>query len=61
MVIYANYGIRSIVKTLQKVFGSISESGTLSSANDDVVSLDEIFRLIGVEDLRQNEIKYSQK
>jgi len=61
MVIYANYGIRSIVKTLQNVFDKIAKSGTLSSANEDVVDLSEIFRLIGVEDLRQNEIKYSQK
>jgi len=59
MVIYANYGIRAIVKSLQKVFKKISESGTLSCANDDVVPMSEIFRIVAVEELNYNEKKYS--
>ncbi len=58
MVIYANYGIRSIIKTLRKVFGLIGNSGTLSSANDEVISLAEIFDIVGVKDLNENEKRY---
>lgn len=59
MVIYANYGIRAIVETVQKVFKKIVDSGTLSSANDDVVPMSEIFRLVAVDDLKANEKRYS--
>ncbi len=59
MVIYANYGIRGIVKALKKVFSLISEKKTLSAANEEVVPMSEIFRLVAVEELYSNEEKYS--
>jgi len=59
MVIYANYGIRAIVKTLQKVFKNIFDNERLSCANDEVVPMSEIFRIISVEELNFNEKRYS--
>ncbi len=58
MVIYANYGIRSIVKTIRDIFKTINKSGTLSSVNELIVPMSEIFRLIGVDDLNASEKKY---
>jgi phosphoenolpyruvate phosphomutase len=60
-VIYANYGIRACVRAMQFVFSQIARQGTLSAANGSVVDMDEIFRLVCVEDLNRNEIKYSPK
>jgi len=59
MVIYANYGIRAIVKTLQQVFKKIYENKNLSCANNDVVPMSEIFRIVAVEELTANEKRYS--
>jgi phosphoenolpyruvate phosphomutase len=60
IVIYPNYGIRCCVKAMQETFAAIAKNGTLSAANDKVVDMQEIFRLIGVEDLKYNERKYSE-
>ena len=59
IVIYANYGIRASVKTMQQMLKKIAVHGTLSAANEDVVEMGEIFRLVGLEDLQRNEQKYS--
>ena len=59
VVIYANYGIRAAVKAVSEILKTVAESGTLSSANDRVVSMEEIFRLICVDELKKNEVKYS--
>ena len=58
MVIYANYGIRAITKVLQDVFSTILEHRTLSAANDRVIPMSELFRIVGVQDLNENEKKY---
>jgi len=59
VVIYANYGIRSSILAMKKTFDLIAKNNTLSVANDEVVEMSEVFRLIGVEDLKNNEKKYS--
>jgi len=57
-VIYANYGIRSCIKAMRKAFQEIAKNRTLSSANEYVSSMEEVFKLVGLEDLRFNENKY---
>jgi phosphoenolpyruvate phosphomutase len=59
MVIYANCGIRAIVKTLQKVFKDIFENKTLSCVNENIVSMSDIFKIVSVEELKFNEKRYS--
>ena len=45
-------------KVLEKLFEKIISEGTLSAGNDLVVSMAEIFELIAVEELKENQIKY---
>lgn len=58
LIIFANYGIRAQVKALQETFGLLMHNKRLADANDHVVSMDEIFRIIYVEELRENEDRY---
>ena len=58
LVIFANYGLRAIVKALQTTFGAIMAEKHLADGNDHVASMDEIFRLIYVDELRANEARY---
>jgi phosphoenolpyruvate phosphomutase len=58
LIIFANYGIRSIVKSLRDTFSTIMEHKRLADADDQVVSMDEIFRLIYLDELRENEARY---
>ncbi len=58
LIIFANYGIRSITKALQSTFRAVMSKKCLADASDQVVSMDEIFRLIYVDELRENEERY---
>jgi phosphoenolpyruvate phosphomutase len=58
LIIFANYGIRSIVKALRSTFGSIMQDKTLTSADDEVVSMSEVFDLIYLDELKENEARY---
>jgi phosphoenolpyruvate phosphomutase len=58
LIIFANYGIRAIVKALQTTFGAVLANKRLADGNDHVVSMDEVFRLIYVDELRENEARY---
>ena len=58
LVIFANYGLRAIVKALQTTFGAIMAEKHLADGNEHVASMDEIFRLIYVDELRANEARY---
>src|SRR5487761_2012792 len=58
LIIFANYGIRSIVKALQATFGTLMTHKRLADANDLVVPMEEIFRLIYVDALKANEDRY---
>ena len=58
IVIYANCGIRATVKVIKNILSRIAETGTLSSVEDSIVDMKEIFELIGLEDLQRNEKKY---
>jgi phosphoenolpyruvate phosphomutase len=58
LIIFANYGIRATVKALQQTFADLMANRRLADANDDVVSMEEIFRIIYVDELRENEARY---
>ena len=58
LVIFANYGVRSIVRALQETFGAVMEHRRLADADEHVVPMDEIFRLIYVDELKENEARY---
>ena len=58
LVIFANYGIRAMVKALQTTFGAVMAEKHLADGNDHVVPMDEIFRLVYVDELKGNEERY---
>jgi phosphoenolpyruvate phosphomutase len=58
LIIFANYGVRAIVRALQRTFGAVLEHKRLADADEDVVGMDEIFRLIYLDELKENEARY---
>jgi phosphoenolpyruvate phosphomutase len=58
LIIFANYGIRSIVKALRSTFTNVMREKRLSSADHEVVSMAEVFDLIYLDELRENEARY---
>ncbi len=58
LIIFANYGVRAIVKSLQETFGAVMANKRLADGDDHVTSMDEVFRLIYVDELRENEARY---
>jgi phosphoenolpyruvate phosphomutase len=58
LIIFANYGVRAIVKTLQETFATVMANKRLADADEHVVPMEEIFRLIYVDELKDNEARY---
>ncbi len=58
LIIFANYGVRAIVKALQTTFAAVMEHKRLADGDDEVVGMDEIFRLIYLDELKENEARY---
>ena len=58
LAIYANYSVRAAVKILTSLFADIVNSGTLSAGNDRTVPMSEIFELIAVEEMKENQKRY---
>jgi phosphoenolpyruvate phosphomutase len=58
LVIFANYGIRAIVKALRQTFGTVMENRRLADDDDQVVSMAEVFDLVYVDELKENEARY---
>jgi phosphoenolpyruvate phosphomutase len=58
LIIFANYGVRSIVKSLRETFGTVMENRRLADADDLVVEMDDVFDLLFVDELKENEARY---
>jgi len=58
LIIFANYGVRAIVKALQGTFETVMAAKRLADADEHVVSMEEVFRLIYVDELKENEARY---
>lgn len=58
LCIYANYSVRAVVKSLQKMFDDIKKGESLSSGNNDVVDMQTIFDLIRVDRMKESQEKY---
>jgi phosphoenolpyruvate phosphomutase len=58
LIIFANYGVRSIVKSLRETFGTIMQNRRLADADDMVVEMDDVFELLFVDELKENEARY---
>ncbi|MBI1779267.1 MAG: phosphonopyruvate hydrolase [Proteobacteria bacterium] len=58
MVIYGNHAIRAAVTAMQSVFRRIREDGGIKNVHKDIVSVEEIFRLQGMDRVKANEARF---
>jgi phosphoenolpyruvate phosphomutase len=58
MVIYGNHAIRASVTAMQRVFALIRQDGGIRNAHQQVVSVEEIFRLQGMDAVKTAEKKF---
>ncbi len=58
LIIFANYGIRSVVKALRGTFETLMANKRLADADEHVSSMEAIFDLIYLDELKKNEKRY---
>jgi phosphoenolpyruvate phosphomutase len=58
LIVFSHYGVRSVVKALQSTYGAIMRNRCLADADEQVADMDEIFRLIYLDELKENEARY---
>ena len=58
MVIYGNHAIRAAVTAMQQVFAAIRRDGGIYNVDRTIVSVDEIFRLQGMDAVKRNEQRF---
>jgi len=58
MVIYGNYGIRAATTAMQDTFRRIVADGGVQNVHKDIVPVEEVFRLQGMEKTAANEKKF---
>lgn len=58
MVIYGNHAIRAAVTAMQRVFARILSDGGIQSVDKEIVSVEEIFRLQRMDQVKADEEKY---
>jgi len=58
LVIWANHNIRSAVKSMKDISKKIFDDQSLIHVEDNIVSVSEIFRLQGADELKQAETRY---
>jgi phosphoenolpyruvate phosphomutase len=61
IVIFANHGLRAGVKASQAALNALRESGRADAADAHIVPLAEIYRLVGVSELQQDESVFLPK
>jgi len=59
MVIYANHGIRASIRAMSEVFSSVYNSGNTAAVEEKIATLDEVFELQGMSQMKESELKYS--
>ncbi len=58
MVIYANHGIRASIRAMSEVFSSVYNTGSTADVEDKIATLDEVFELQGMPQMKESELKY---
>ena len=58
LIIFANYGIRSVVKALRGTFEALMANKRLADADEHVSPMEAIFDLIYLDELKKNEKRY---
>ena len=58
MVIYGNHAIRAAVTAMKDVFARIRHDGGIHAVNADIVTVEEIFRLQGMDKMKADEKRF---
>jgi phosphoenolpyruvate phosphomutase len=58
LAIFANQPLRAAVVAMREVLGRLRETGTAASIDDRICSLDDVYALVGVPELRANERRF---
>lgn len=58
MVIYGNHAVRASVTAMKNVFAAILKDGGIHNVNSEMVSVEEIFRLQGMDRVKANETRF---
>jgi phosphoenolpyruvate phosphomutase len=57
-VIFANHGLRAAIKNTQAMLSKLRETQRLSTIDDMIVPMKEVYRLMGVDELQANEAQF---
>jgi len=58
MVIYANHGLRVSVKAMEDLFDRIKQNGSIENIDAQLITVNHLFELQGVVEMKENEKKY---
>jgi phosphoenolpyruvate phosphomutase len=58
IVIFANHGLRASIRAVEQAYAKLISAGRASVLRQDIVTLQNVFDLVGVKDLEENERKY---
>jgi phosphoenolpyruvate phosphomutase len=58
MVIFANHGLRASIRAVQDTLATIRAAGNAASVDDRIVPLSEVYRLVGLNQLKSDEQAY---
>jgi phosphoenolpyruvate phosphomutase len=58
MVIYGNHAVRAAVTAMKQVFAAILQDGGIQNVNKNIVSVEEIFRLQGMDRVKVDEKRF---
>jgi phosphoenolpyruvate phosphomutase len=58
MVIYANHGLRSAIKSVSQTFSTILETGSTAAVENEVAPMKEVFEIQGMNRMKENEDRF---
>jgi phosphoenolpyruvate phosphomutase len=59
VVIFANHGLRSAIRSMRETLATLRREGFAASVDDRVVSLSEVFDLVGVDEMIEEERRFA--
>ena len=58
IIIFANHGLRASIKAIQNAYAKLLAAGRACVLEDEIASLQTVFDLVGVNELKESERKY---
>ncbi len=59
-VVFANHGLRGAIRGMREALAALRREGKAAAADPHIVSLEEVYRLMGFEEYQEQEKKYSK-